>query len=66
MAERVRAALQRLPDREREVIMLRRYLELENEEICNELGLPSAGAVRALLSRAQARLSEMLTEEEDA
>lgn len=66
MAERVRAALQRLPDREREVIMLRRYLELENEEICNELGLPSAGAVRALLSRAQARLSEMLTDEEDA
>ena len=66
MAERVRDALQRLPDREREVIMLRRYLELDNEEICNELGLPTAGAVRALLSRAQARLSEMLADDEDA
>lgn len=66
MAERVREALQRLPDREREVIMLRRYLGLENEEICNELGLPTTGAVRALLSRAQARLSEMLANDEDA
>ncbi len=66
MTERVRAALQRLPDREREVIMLRRYLELENEEICNELGLPSVGAVRALLSRAQARLSDLLVDDEDA
>ncbi|MEQ1633137.1 MAG: RNA polymerase sigma factor [Planctomycetota bacterium] len=66
MAERVRAALTRLPDREREVIMLRRYLELDNEEICNELGLPTAGAVRALLSRAQARLSDMLADDEDA
>lgn len=66
MAERVRAALQRLPDREREVIMLRRYLELDNDEICNELGLPTAGAVRALLSRAQARLSELLADDEDA
>jgi RNA polymerase sigma factor (sigma-70 family) len=66
MAERVREALQRLPDREREVIMLRRYMELDNEEICNELGLPTAGAVRALLSRAQARLSEMLADDEDS
>lgn len=66
MAERVRAALSRLPDKEREVIMLRRYLELDNDEICNELGLPTAGAVRALLSRAQARLSELLADDEDS
>ena len=61
MAERIRQALQQLPDREREVIVLRRYLELDTDEICFEMGLPSAGAVRALLSRAQARLSGILS-----
>lgn len=61
LAERVRQALQQLPDREREVIVLRRYLELETEEICEEMGLPTAGAVRALLSRAQARLAGLLS-----
>ncbi len=61
MAERVRQALSQLPDREREVIVLRRYLELDNDEICAEMGLPTAGSVRALLSRAQARLSGLLS-----
>ncbi|HZT56511.1 MAG TPA: RNA polymerase sigma factor [Burkholderiaceae bacterium] len=61
LAERVRQALQQLPDREREVIVLRRYLELDTEEICAEMGLPTAGAVRALLSRAQARLAGLLS-----
>lgn len=61
LAERVRVALQQLPDREREIIMLRRYLELDTNEICAEMGLPTEGAVRALLSRAQARLSGLLS-----
>lgn len=61
LAERIREALQKLPDREREVIVLRRYLELDTAEICDELGLPTEGAVRALLSRAQARLSGLLS-----
>jgi len=61
LAERLRQALQQLPDREREVIVLRRYLELETEEICVEMGLPTAGSVRALLSRAQARLAGLLS-----
>jgi RNA polymerase sigma-70 factor (ECF subfamily) len=64
LAERVRQALQQLPDREREVIVLRRYLELETEEICEEMGLPTAGSVRALLSRAQARLAGLLSRDE--
>jgi RNA polymerase sigma-70 factor (ECF subfamily) len=64
LAERVRQALQQLPDREREVIVLRRYLELDTEEICEEMGLPTAGSVRALLSRAQARLAGLLSREE--
>ena len=64
LAERVRQALQQLPDREREVIVLRRYLELDTDEICAEMGLPTEGAVRALLSRAQARLAGLLSPEE--
>jgi RNA polymerase sigma-70 factor, ECF subfamily len=65
MAERVRQALGQLPDREREVIVLRRYLELDTEEVCEEMGLPTAGSVRALLSRAQARLSGLLSRDQD-
>jgi RNA polymerase sigma-70 factor (ECF subfamily) len=65
LAERVREALQQLPDREREVIVLRRFLELDNDEICVEMGLPTAGSVRALLSRAQARLSALLSKNEE-
>lgn len=61
LAERIRVALQQLPDREREIIVLKRYLELSTEEICAEMGLPTDGAVRALLSRAQARLSGLLS-----
>lgn len=64
LAERVRLALQQLPDREREVIVLRRYLELDTDEICAEMGLPTEGSVRALLSRAQARLAGLLSRDE--
>ena len=64
LAERIRAALQLLPDREREIIVLRRYLELSTDEICAEMGLPTEGAVRALLSRAQARLAGLLSRRE--
>ena len=64
LAERIREALQQLPDREREIIVLRRYMELDTTEICAEMGLPTDGAVRALLSRAQARLAGLLTRRE--
>lgn len=64
LAERIRTALQQLPDREREIIVLRRYLELSTEEICAEMGLPTEGALRALLSRAQARLAGLLSRRE--
>jgi RNA polymerase sigma-70 factor (ECF subfamily) len=66
LSERIRVALQQLPDREREIIMLRRYLELDTDEICAEMGLPTEGAVRALLSRAQARLSGLLSRTEES
>ncbi|MFN3241566.1 MAG: RNA polymerase sigma factor [Planctomycetota bacterium] len=65
LAERIRCAMQQLPDREREIIVLRRYLELDTAEICAEMGLPTEGAVRALLSRAQARLAGLLSRRED-
>jgi RNA polymerase sigma-70 factor (ECF subfamily) len=65
LAERIRTALQELPDREREIIVLRRYLELGTDEICAEMGLPTEGAVRALLSRAQARLSGLLSRHQE-
>ncbi|MCB9877568.1 MAG: sigma-70 family RNA polymerase sigma factor [Planctomycetes bacterium] len=64
LADRIREALQQLPDREREIIVLRRYLELDTDEICAEMGLPTEGAVRALLSRAQARLAGLLSRRE--
>jgi RNA polymerase sigma-70 factor (ECF subfamily) len=66
LAERIRVALQQLPDREREIIVLRRYLELDTPEICAEMGLPTEGAVRALLSRAQARLSGLLSRNQES
>jgi len=66
LAERIRTALQQLPDREREIIVLRRYLELDTDEICAEMGLPTEGSVRALLSRAQARLSGLLSRPQES
>ncbi len=65
LAERIRTALQQLPDREREVIVLKRYLELDTQEICAEMGLATEGAMRALLSRAQARLSGLLARQQE-
>ena len=65
LAERIREAMQQLPDREREIIVLRRYLELDTAEICAEMGLPTEGSVRALLSRAQARLAGLLSRREN-
>lgn len=64
--ERLLACMERLAPREREIILLRRYLALDMEEICQELDLPSPGAGRALLSRAQTHLAGMLANGETA
>ncbi len=61
LREALRDALDELPARERDVILLRRFLELEADEIAVELGLPSPSAVRNLYARAQARLAGVLT-----
>lgn len=61
--ESIQACLEQLDPREREVIILRRYLELDAAEIQVEMKLPTPGAARALLSRAQARLAARLDAE---
>ncbi|PIE23677.1 MAG: hypothetical protein CSA62_06105 [Planctomycetota bacterium] len=58
--ERLEQALETLSERERDVIVLRRFLELDYREIMVELQVPSMGAARALLSRAQAKLAVAL------
>ena len=66
LERRIGAALARMPERERQVMVLRRYLDADFEEIRAELSLASAGAARALLSRAQLRLARLLVDGEDA
>lgn len=62
--ELLRRALDSLSERERDVIILRRYLSLDAAEIAEELSLTSAGAARALLSRAQTKLAIALDQHE--
>jgi RNA polymerase sigma factor (sigma-70 family) len=54
------AALRRLPSRQREVIALRIFLDLDTGSIARELGI-EAGTVRMHLSRAVAALRRELT-----
>ena len=60
LEDRLQACLANMPEREREVLRLKRYLGLATAAIRVELDLPSEGAVRALLSRAQTRLADLL------
>lgn len=53
------AALRRLPNRQREVVALRYFLELTEREVADLLGL-SAGSVKAYCSRGLDALSEIL------
>jgi RNA polymerase sigma-70 factor (ECF subfamily) len=61
-AERAKNLLYRLPDHQRELVMLRVVAGLSAEETGNVLGM-SAGAVRVAQHRALARLRAMATEE---
>lgn len=58
----VRAALARLPRRQREALVLRRYHDMSQEEIATAMNTTVA-AVESLLSRAMATLRIRLTEE---
>jgi RNA polymerase sigma-70 factor, ECF subfamily len=61
-AERARGLLDRLPDHQRELVLLRVVAGLSAEETGNVLGM-SAGAVRVAQHRAIARLRAMASEE---
>lgn len=54
-------ALRELPDRQREVIALRHYLELSEAEVAETLGI-SRGAVKSHTSRGSARLRSLLAD----
>jgi RNA polymerase sigma-70 factor (sigma-E family) len=55
-------AVRRLPDRQREALVLRFYFGLAEEETARATGI-SRGTVKSSLSRALAALGRMLTEE---
>lgn len=52
-------ALRELPDRQREVIVLRHYLDLSEAQVAETLGI-SRGAVKSHTSRGSARLRHLL------
>ncbi len=55
----VMRSLRRLPDRQREVLVLRFYLELSEAEIARQMGI-RPGTVRSTTSRALAALGRAL------
>jgi RNA polymerase sigma-70 factor (sigma-E family) len=55
------AALRRLPDRQREALVLRFYLDLSEAEIAQSMGI-SQGTVKSTVSRALAALGRLLGE----
>ena len=57
----VLAALRRLPDRQREALVLRFYLELGEAEIAESMGI-TPGTVKSTTSRALAALGRLLEE----
>ena len=57
-------ALGRLPDRDREVMLLHVWEDLEPREIAEVLGI-SGVATRARLSRARARLRQLVDDDSD-
>jgi RNA polymerase sigma-70 factor (sigma-E family) len=61
--ERVIAALRRLPDRQREAVALRYYLDLSEADIAAAMGV-SAGSVKSHLHRGLASLARHLGEED--
>ena len=61
-ARRMIAAIRKLPDRQREAVVLRFYLDMSAEEAANAMGV-SRGTVKSTTSRAVAALGRMLKKE---
>ena len=55
------AAIRRLPDRQREALVLRYYLDLGEEDIARTMRI-SRGTVKSTISRALAALGRILGE----
>jgi RNA polymerase sigma factor (sigma-70 family) len=53
------SAIRRLPDRQREALVLRYYLDLSEEQIAAAMGI-SRGTVKSTASRALAALGRIL------
>lgn len=62
LAGRVRAALARLPEAFREVLILHFFQELSHEEMVARTGLP-LGTIKSRLSRAKRQLARILSEQ---
>ena len=58
----VLAAIRALPDRQREALVLRFYLDMSEEEAARAMGI-SRGTVKSATSRAVAALGRMLKED---
>jgi RNA polymerase sigma-70 factor (ECF subfamily) len=58
MLERYEAALLRLPEAERELVIARVEMGYTNEELANLFGKPTKGAARVAVGRALVRLAE--------
>ncbi len=65
MARRVEEAISRLPDQDCEIMVMRHYEQLSNQEVAQALGLSEPAASMRYL-RAVRRLRAMLTEPSDA
>jgi RNA polymerase sigma-70 factor (ECF subfamily) len=61
MAERLDAAIARLPEEQREVTVMRHRLGLSHEEMCATLGVP-LGTVKSRLARALTTLRQELAD----
>jgi RNA polymerase sigma-70 factor (sigma-E family) len=61
--QRVLAAIRALPDRQREALVLRFYLDMSEDEAARAMGI-SRGTVKSATSRAVAALGRMLKEEQ--
>jgi RNA polymerase sigma-70 factor, ECF subfamily len=62
LAGRLRALMDELPDRQREVVLLRDVEELTSDEVCSVLAI-SDGNQRVLLHRGRSRLRQLFEDE---
>jgi RNA polymerase sigma-70 factor (ECF subfamily) len=64
--ERYEAALARLPRQQQEGVIMRIELQFSHQQVADALGMASANAARMMVSRAIARLAELMEESGEA